>query len=97
MGNHLIFLALLMMITFEKMQCAGQFFQIKKNDLPSSLQGPLLSSDVFDCDRQKSCTTLLRSSKANAGVVDIKSAVFAISKTTGLSSFHLIFRFFKFL
>ena len=78
-----IYLVLLALKGISKAQCDGQFFQINKDDIPMKMEEPFLSADVFDCQREKSCTTLIRNSKEKRGA-DSKNAILSISKTTGL-------------
>ena len=62
----------------------GQFFQITKNDLPENTRQPLLSNDAFECSRQNSCTTVVRTTFSSGPTSDSSKVVFTMSKTKGM-------------
>ena len=64
--------------------CVGQFFEIAKDDKTMEVGKPFLTSDVFDCSGNKTCTTYTRTANSN-GVADSRNVVFSMSKTKGFS------------
>ena len=65
--------------------CVGQFFEIAKDDKITEAGKPFLTSDVFECSGQKTCTTYIRTANSN-GNLDPRNVVFSMSKTKGFST-----------
>ena len=65
--------------------CVGQFFKIAKDSITMETGQPFLSTDVFECSGQKTCTTFTRTANSN-GVDDHRNVVFSMSKTKGLTT-----------
>ena len=86
MAASAIYAVLLALTSIGKAQCNGQFFRIDKDNIPITMEEPFLKADVFECQREKSCTTVIRKSKSNGEGADSKNAILSISKATGLFS-----------
>ena len=83
MIHFLVYLPLVFLTGSGKVQCAGQFFQITKDNRHMKMEEPVLTADVFECGREKACTTLIRNVKSTGDDVEASKAAFTIRKTTG--------------
>ena len=64
--------------------CTGQFFEITKDVKTMEAGKPFLTSDVFECSGQKTCTTYTRTATSN-GSADSRNVISSMSKTKGLT------------
>ena len=84
MSASFIYLVLLALTSIGKARCDGQFFRMNKDDIPMKMEEPFLTAEIFECQREKPCITLIRNSKTKREGVDRKNAILSISKTAGM-------------
>ena len=97
MAASFIYLVLFALTSIGKVRCDGQFFRMNKDDNPLKMEEPFLTADIFECQREKSCITLIRNSTTKREGVDRKNAILSISKTTGLFTKCFQCSFMKFV
>ena len=85
MTTIFIHVALASLTGISKVQCAGQFFQSTKDNLHLKKEEPVLTTEVFKCSREKTCTTLARDVKSPGKDSESNGATFSITKTKGSS------------
>ena len=83
MKSFMTYLAIVFLTGTSRVQCDGQFFQITKDNLPMTLDKPVLTTDVFECSREKACKTLVRYVKSKGEDVEVNKVAFSITKSTG--------------
>ena len=67
---------------FAFVACVGRFFKVEGNNLNANVEVPILNSDIFDCSRQKSCSTIVQTRSEEDENSD--RAILKISKMEGL-------------
>ena len=72
--------ALASLTGISKVQCADQFFQITKDNLHLKKEEPVLTTDVFKCSREKTCTTLAHDVKSSGNVLKAMELHFRSAK-----------------
>ena len=68
---------LLIIVYIALVTCLGQFFEIVKDNVPLSANEPFLTSDAFECGRNKQCMSVVRPSNEKT---DMLASEFAMKK-----------------
>ena len=78
--NSFTYVLILIILNIALVKCLGQFFKIAKDNVALSANEPFLTSDAFECGRNKQCTSVVQPSNERK---DMLASEFTMKKING--------------